>query len=228
MRHWLSPRALLAVALFVGLVVVGGVILASRGSPEGGNGALLPSDDDVVRYASIEAASREASFVFMLPSFLPVGYDQQTVDASKRELNEFGAGVHNDWITVIYRDSNGNRIVISQGFPPTLSARHAFPSQRVESGSLVISGHEAIWSAAVPLVSPFDPETDLGLVLTVYVGRFGQGWGQPGSLFSGSPMEVSIGSDSLDLEMLVTMVNSLTFPEILDPAPGVTPEAFDK
>ena len=164
----------------------------------------------------------------MLPSFLPVGYDQQTVDASKRELNEFGAGVHNDWITVIYRDSNGNRIVISQGFPPTLSARHAFPSQRVESGSLVISGHEAIWSAAVPLVSPLDPETDLGLVLTVYVGRFGQGWGQPGSLFSDSPMEVSIGSDSLDLETLVTMLNSLTFPEILDPAPGVTPEAFYK
>ena len=64
-------------------------------------------------------------------------------------------------------------------------------------------------------------------MLTIFVGRFKSGWGQDdGSWFSGSPMEYSIGSDSLSLGELVAIAESVTLPNIIEPNEGFAPKPY--
>jgi hypothetical protein len=165
----------------------------------------------------------------MFPASLPAGFERYRILASKRDFsNPYVPEVHNDWITVTYRDQEGHRLVISQGFPARINARYTLPDSGARGSTLQVNGREALWSANAPLSIATGKVTELGGVLTLYLGKFGSGWGEEGSLFSGSPMEYSIGSDSLSLDELIALVDSVTFPEILKPSNGVTPEPFFK
>lgn len=182
-----------------------------------------------VEYATVEEAAEFASFIPMMPSHIPERFERHRVLAKKRDFtNPYIPEVHNDWVTVTYRDAEGNRLVISQGFPPRINARYALSGFETERTTLEVNGRQAIFSrgSSVTISRMIDPQSDLGLVLTVFVGRFGSGWGQEGSYFSGSPMEYSVGSDSLDLEELIAVAESVTFPEMLTPLRGATPEPY--
>jgi DNA-binding CsgD family transcriptional regulator len=181
-----------------------------------------------VEYTTIEEAAVFASFVPMLPADMPGGFEEHRIVASERDFtNPYVPEVHNDWITIEYVNEEGARLVISQGFPAMVSAVFSVrQATGLHGGTLEVAGHEAIWSPSVPITHRFDPSDDLGLVLTLYVGRFGSGWGQDGSWFSGSPMTYSIASDSLDLETLIAIAESVSFPPMLQPLNDATPESI--
>ena len=67
-----------------------------------------------------------------------------------------------------------------------------------------------------------------GVVLTLYIGMFDSGWGQPGSWFGGSPMTWTVASDSLDINALLALAQTLQFPSMLPPLHGATPEPYFK
>lgn len=230
---------LVLVVLLVGGIGLSGVLLAGWGrsdsdipaseagrefDPCGGRpGCFVPSE---VEYETIEAAAVHASFEPMMPAYVPDGFKQHQVFAKERDYsNPYVPEVHNDWVTVTYRNAEGKQLVISQGFGGLVSARYAFPPE-VKRGTLEINGRQALWSTSVPLTAVFHPETDLALALTFYLGRFSSGWGQEGSWFSGSPMEYTVASDSLSLDELISIAESVEFPAILDPHEGYEPEPY--
>jgi DNA-binding CsgD family transcriptional regulator len=225
-----------AVVIGIAGLGLGGVLLAgTAGGPES---AMEPTEEDScaripqcspisqVEYATIEEAAVHASFLPMIPAYIPDGFTQHQVFAKERDYsNPYVPEVHNDWVTVTYRNDEGGRLVISQGFPAWINARHAFPGS--ESETLDVGGRQALWSTMAPIAFPrFNPETDLHGVLTLFLGNFASGWGGEGSWFSGSPMEYSIASDSLGLQELILIAESVTFPEILEPNEGYEPESF--
>ena len=109
-----------------------------------------------VQYATLQQAVAVASFVPLLPSNMPGAFKQKTVVASQRDFsNPYVPQVHNDWITITYRDKDGHELLISQGFGQTISACFfsnplfgAGPVNKTE-----INGHEAIWVANAPLMN---------------------------------------------------------------------------
>jgi DNA-binding CsgD family transcriptional regulator len=226
-------------ALVVGGIGIGGLLLAGWSQGDSGNpspepgGAFDPCGGRPgcfvareIEYETIEAAAVHASFQPMMPAYIPDGFTQHQVFAKERDYsNPYVPEVHNDWVTVTYRNDEGSQLVISQGFGGLISARYAFPPE-AKRGTLETNGRQALWSTSVPLTVVFHPETDLALAVTLYLGRFGSGWGQEGSWFSGSPMEYTIAGDSLSLDELISIAESVTFPDILAPNEGYAPEPY--
>ncbi len=224
---------LTAATLTTGVVAIGGLLLVASRS-DGSTGATLDACTSATEcgsftqeeYATLEEAAADASFQPMMPGFIPEGFEQKQVYAKRRDFsNPNVPEVHNDWITATYRDGVGRQLVISQGFPAMVNARFAHPDS--ERRTLEVSGRQALWSDRAILSFPsFNPNTDVGGVLTIYVGRFDYGWGQEGSWFSGSPMEYSIGSNSLGLSELVAIAESVTFSAMVEPNEGFSPEPY--
>jgi DNA-binding CsgD family transcriptional regulator len=214
-------------------------------SRDGGSGneasMAAPNPDDpcgsthgcfVIRekpYTTLQEARQFASFEPMMPAYLPAGYKQQLVLGTDRSLmpNQHVGNpveVHNDWITIIYRNDAGGQIVISQGFParPGLfTVSETAPS--AERGATAVGDREARWARGVPLT--MGPQRLLGAGLVFEVGRFGIGWAisPEGSYFSGSPMSYFVGSDSLSLDELKKIAESVKLPPMLPPLNGATP-----
>jgi hypothetical protein len=111
---------------------------------------------------------------------------------------------HNDQIGVYYRNTSGQQLAIVQGFPAALPAYDQTPE--ADRGVVMIGEGEAYW-----VRGPFRPEE----VITLYwdVRRVGTGWAKlpDGTVLTGSPMSYAISSDSLPLEELVKIAESVSF-----------------
>jgi hypothetical protein len=162
---------------------------------------------------------------------LPDGFEPHIVLATDRDLSTSHAAnpqaVHNDWITVVYRNAAGEELLISQGFPARPEALWFAGLDGAEVGRSQVNDHEASWARNRFELKPADRGVYRSIV-TLFIGRFGTGWGEEGSSFSGSPMTYTIASNSLAVQDLVTIAESVAFPAILEPYAGVTPEPYFK
>jgi hypothetical protein len=232
-----SPK--LAATLLVGLLAVGslGVLAASSGvsdlrqlvfnaptaiptpylCPGSANCHLLIPK----KFTTLEEATRVASFVPLLPSNIPEGYEaysvlQWRVDDSGGQAADKLA-VHNDWIAVLYRDKAGHNLMVSQGFPamPDLGAYLAGEESGQffgEHGTLTLSnGGLAYWIEDMPFGFA-GPGPMYGLMLSWEVGRYGTGWElspDRATVSYGSPMSYTIVGDDLSLDQITAMANSV-------------------
>lgn len=233
-----TAKPAIALTVVASLALGGaGLLTLLAGSPDGlaGTGAqaptpVLPANCPgcflmrETEYTTIEEAAVHASFVPMIPAALPAGFEQHRITASVRDYsNPYVPQVHNDWVTIEYRNAAGEKLVISQGFPAMPTAGLFFGSDGAyRDGVLTVNGREAAWSDGDPALPGAEPR----LALMLFVGRFASGWEREGSWFSGSPMTYSIASDSLDLDALITIAESVTLPTMLAPLNGATPEPF--
>jgi DNA-binding CsgD family transcriptional regulator len=187
------------------------------------------------RFTTLEEAASVASFEPKLPLSLPPGFEPYLVEHTRLPTNPPGRKeVHNDWITVYYRNSAGGVLIISQGFP-AMPAIVAFPGPGLNQkapqnskGTVQLGDEVAYWlrgdawsrrdsdlkskvdAGTVPI-----PALEAGGFLVAWeVGRFGSGWAispdRSGVEF-GSPMSYGIMSDVLSLGELVRIAESVSF-----------------
>lgn len=232
----LAVSVTLAVLALSGIGLAGVMILGGGSGSRGPNAAPVfdpcagvPGCRRIIelRYTTVEEAAANASFVPMLPAALPAGFERYLIVASKRDFsNPYVPEVHDDWITVVYRNAAGDELVLSQGFPAWPQVDWFASLGRAEAGKLQVNGREAAWADNVPPQQNAADNTAYRTILTLFLGRFGTGWGEEGSFFSGSPMTYTIASDSLGLRDLISIAESVRLPEMLEPSPGVTVEPY--
>jgi hypothetical protein len=165
----------------------------------------------------------------MLPGSLPDGFEPHIVLATDRDLSTSHAAnpqaVHNDWITVVYRNAAGDELLISQGFPARPEALWFTGLDGAEVGESQVNDHEATWARNRSELEPF-AQGVYRSVLTLFLGRFGTGWGEEASWFSGSPMTYTIAGSSLAVQDLAAIAESVVFPDIVQPYAGATPQPY--
>lgn len=189
------------------------------------------------RFTTIEEAVAVGSFEPRFPESIPRGFEPYLVEHARPSFDPpTQKEVHNDWITVYYRNSTGGVLIISQGFP-AMPAMVAFPctggclnqkAPQQSKGTIQLGDTEAYWLRGdawsrgdSDLKSKVDagrvPIPDLqtgGFLVAWEVGRFGSGWAispdRSGVEF-GSPMSYGIMSDVLSLDELVKIADSVRF-----------------
>ncbi|MGE0540296.1 MAG: LuxR C-terminal-related transcriptional regulator [Dehalococcoidia bacterium] len=227
------------VAALIGTVATVGIGLAGVATIRSEPGSVTPATeavasatplpcaphcvtDTIQRFTTLEEAAAVASFQPQLPAAVPAGFHPVQVEHGRASMDPPSRReVHNDWITVTYRDASGGTLVISQGFP----ARPAFgvmPGagiwQQVPAearGVVPVGDWTARWLQGQPWPTAggqFDILRHLpglehgGYVLAWEVGRIGPGWaispdGQ--EVVIGSPFSYGLLSDVLSLDELV-------------------------
>jgi hypothetical protein len=176
------------------------------------------------KFATLEEATALASFVPRLPSRIPEGYQQYSVFQCRIDDTgnqaEDKLAVHNDFITVVYRDRAGHTLMVSQGFPAlpnfgvyltSEDSGHFFGNH----GTVNLSdGAMAYWIQDMPFgFIGFNPPV-YGLMLSWEVGRYGTGWElstDRTKVSFGSPMSYTLLADGLSLDQLVDMAESVSF-----------------
>ena len=187
------------------------------------------------RLTTLQDVIDRASFVPLTVHAMPAGFEQQEIlywryPATGSEAPDPKA-VHNDWVTMIYRNSDGKTLAISQGFGVVAglgmcNAADKGISPWPKPGIATIQARQACWMEDVPFNLIADRLPNSGLMLAFQIGRFGTGWAisPEGSYFSGSPMSMSFISDGLNLEQLTAIAESVKLPSMSPALNGATPE----
>ncbi|HLF70850.1 MAG TPA: LuxR C-terminal-related transcriptional regulator [Dehalococcoidia bacterium] len=231
----------LVFAIVVVPVAVAGIAFAGEraldGSSSGGASASSTPDPycpvpnciriQPQRLTTVQEAATLASFNPSVPDYVPAGFHRYAVTFYRFADPPIDKSVHNDWIDIFYKDASGHILHVSQGFPafPPVYAdldlyKAAAPDKH---GVLSIAGRTGYWLSAPNWFVLATSGNDLpvgvdrfseGTLVGWEVGRFGTGWElspDRSSLYSGSPFTVSIGSDSLPLEELTKVAESMRF-----------------
>ncbi|HLF78844.1 MAG TPA: helix-turn-helix transcriptional regulator [Dehalococcoidia bacterium] len=244
---WFTPRVL-AAAVMTPLVIVGLGLLTigfrSDHSPSSFRGVAQDSPTSQPQafeqgfrlipqhFGSLQAAADEASFKPQMPAYIPDGFTVSSIEYLRWPTNPPGRNdVHNDSITVTYRDSSGHLLLISQGFPAMPGMLYYSGAPATRKSSVSLAGHERFMLQADQLPTPYPPGFDPqgkaflpelpqgGLLLTWEAGRYGPGWAvSPDRTQTphGSPFDYGIASDVLPIEELQKI--ALSVPFITDPS----------
>jgi hypothetical protein len=177
-------------------------------------------------FTSIEEAIAVASFEPALPAYIPEGYEPVIVRHTRPDFfAEFIKGdgfkegcpgcdprmSHNDQIGVYYRDAAGHQLAIIQGFPATLFLYDS--KEESHRGKVAIGEYEAFWIRGLPSFAGPQPWDEGQFTLYWEIARVGDGWERhpDGTVLYGSPMSYSISSNSLPLEELIAIAESVRF-----------------
>jgi hypothetical protein len=173
-------------------------------------------------FNTIADAAAIASFEPSLPRYIPGGFALLSVQHSRPQgtsasvqSGQFKLGCpdcnprfsHNDQIGITYTADDGSVLIIIQGFPAYLPFQNDAPRDRW--GVISVGSREAVW------VSGWPGNWQSGQTAIYFnLGRTGTGWEHqpPGVTVSGSPISYSITSDSLSLEELIKVAESVEFP----------------
>ena len=109
--------------------------------------AIIP-----VQFPTLEKAAEGASFHPKLPENVPDGFEVYSVEFIRHADPPISKLIHNDWITVRYRNAAGNSLIVSQGFP-ALPCIGGFPSSEGpyelarldEKGVVTVHGKTGYW-----------------------------------------------------------------------------------
>ena len=194
--------------------------------------AIIP-----VQFPTLEKAAEGASCHPKLPENVPDGFEVYSVEFIRHADPPISKIIHNDWITVRYRNAAGNSLIVSQGFP-ALPCIGGFPSSEGpyelarldEKGVVTVHGKTGYWlrGASWQSVEP-EFQSDIaripdlpsgGLMLAWEVGRFAQGTKispVPNEASSGSPFSYCVMSDSLPLAELIKIAASVPLAEAARP-----------
>jgi DNA-binding CsgD family transcriptional regulator len=241
----LTPKL---VAALIGTVAVVGLGMAGVATIRSEPGTVAPSteavasatplpcaphcvSDTIQHFTTLEEAAAVASFQPRLPTVIPTGFHPVLIEHGRVNFDPPSRReVHNDWITVTYRDASGGTLVISQGFParpafgltlmPGAGILQQVPAER--QGVVAVGQWTAHWLQGLPWVAgaPVDPLRSLpglehgGYVIAWEVGRVGPGWAispDRQEVVTGSPFSYSLLSDVLSLGDQVAITESVRF-----------------
>ncbi|MPZ48924.1 MAG: hypothetical protein GEU75_06385 [Dehalococcoidia bacterium] len=172
-----------------------------------GVGVASPAPEP--KQISLAEARKEATFEVLVPSSIPAGFALESVehywssDLAKEHRS------HADYVFLRYADPQGNWLLIGEGFGALLPGMILQAPPEARQGTLEIHGQPAKWIDGSP-TNQWRPGGMVGLAWEV--GRFGEGWGlspDRRTVSYGSPMHVGIASNSLDLEQLRIVAESL-------------------
>jgi hypothetical protein len=170
-----------------------------------------------LEFSTVEEAVAVASFAPVLPGYLPDGFKPSVIRHTRPDwFDPDWVRVncpcdprlsHNDQIGIYYRDAAGRQLVIVQGFPGHLPFHEAASPEN--KGVIQIGDQEAYWMRGLPLQG-FGNNSQLHLHWEV--GRVGLGWQvspDRSDIQYGSPLSYSIVTDSLSLEELIAVAESM-------------------
>lgn len=243
------PRKLVGAGLIVGVTTAAFVLASLAWGPDlpdtfrTAQGAAVPPAQpteeafphsiQVVpqQYQTLQQAADVASFQPRLPTYIPAGYALSLIEHLRFPTNPPGrTDVHNDSITVTYRDSEGHRLLVSQGFPARPGVGIYLSARDDRKGVVNIAGRDVYWvqldimTASLALNGPsvFVGVPQLhegGLLLAWDARRYGPGWElspDRTQITYGSPFDYGIASDTLSLDELTRI--ALSVPFITDPS----------
>jgi outer membrane lipoprotein-sorting protein/DNA-binding CsgD family transcriptional regulator len=172
-------------------------------------GVLYSADTPAPEYLSLDAAQEAATFPVLTPTFVPQGFELESVEHHWASDFARQNRSHADWVLLRYADAEGNWLQIGQGFPGSYVAIAADPPQG-RSGTMEVDGVEATWIDGWPLS---DEVWQPGVRTALYwdAGRLGNGRevSPDGTVSTGSPLSIGLSSNVLALEELAAVAGSL-------------------
>lgn len=163
------------------------------------------------RLLSVDEARAMATFLVRAPSHVPPGFELQSVQLWWPGVgSEDHPTVANDWVLMRYGDDDGNWLMISQGFGGLLAGLASVAPPEIPRGTVAVRGAEAEWVDGSPSTGRrWEPGTMRLLLMDA--GRVGGGWAidRDGKSLVGSPLHIALASNSLTVDELVDVAESL-------------------
>jgi hypothetical protein len=161
---------------------------------------------------SLEQARKDATFTIVIPSYVPAGFEVESIEHYWVSEMAKERRSHADWVLFRYTDSSGNWLAIAQGFGGSgLTASGFADPPDASRGNFTINGQPAEWTSGVRRDNWAEWQPEVQKSLRWRGGNLGTSseTSSTGEMSTGSPLSYGISSNVLSVDELKRVADSL-------------------